>query len=199
MLLSNFNNDRIDKIDSKQKGNFVMKMKLAKSIKNISAFSIVMLGLIGAPMAFAQEATNLGTFNNWTAWKGKDANGIICYVSSQPQESQPTNVNRDPIYFLVINRKGLGTKNEIQTLVGYPLRTGSNPSAILDGKVYSMIVEGSAAWLANTNEEVAFVDGMKRGRELIVKGTSQRGTNTTDTYSLSGVTASMAELDKTCK
>ncbi len=174
-------------------------MKLAKSIRNISAFAVAVLTFISAPMAFAQEATNLGTFKDWTAWKGKDANGIICYVSSQPQESQPTNVNRDPIHFLVINRKGLGTKNEIQTLVGYPLKAGSNPSAILDGKIYAMIIEGSAAWLASTNDERAFVDGMKRGRELIVKGTSQRGTNTTDTYSLSGVTAAIAELDKTCK
>ncbi|MCF6344372.1 MAG: invasion associated locus B family protein [Devosiaceae bacterium] len=181
-----------------------MSNKLAKSIKNISAFAVAMLAFVGAPMAFAQEVTNLGTFKFWTAWKGKDTDGVICYISSQPQDSQPTNVNRDPIHFLVIHRKGSNYFNEIQALVGYPIEIDSKPIAIIDGKSYTMtidteITDGSAAWLASTNDERAFVDGMKRGRELIVKGTSQRGTNTTDTYSLSGVTAAIAEIDKTCK
>ncbi|MGB1026239.1 MAG: invasion associated locus B family protein, partial [Rhodospirillaceae bacterium] len=39
---------------------------------------------------------------------------------------------------------------------------------------------------------------MKRGRDMIVKGTSSRGTVTTDTYSLSGVTAAMNAIDKAC-
>ena len=181
------------------KGYFAMNIKLGKILRKISITSLAIAALFSAPIAFAQEATNLGTFKFWTAWKGKDANGVICYISSTPQDSQPTNVNRDPIHFLVINRNGLGTKNEIQTLVGYPLKEGSNPSAILDGKIYKMIVEGSAAWLASAKDESAFVDGMKRGNELIVKGTSKRGTNTTDKYSLSGVTAALNEIDKSCK
>ena len=149
-------------------------------------------------VAFAQQAESLGTFNYWTAWKSTDANGVICYISSQPQDAQPTNVNRDPIHFLVIQRKGLGTKNEVQTLVGYPLKAGSTPSVSVDGKVYSMIVEGSAAWLASTGDEAAFVDGMKRGAQMVVKATSQRGTDTTDTYSLSGVTAAIGAADNAC-
>ena len=44
----------------------------------------------------------------------------------------------------------------------------------------------------------ALVDALKAGSQLTVRGTSQRGTDTTDTYSLSGVTAAMAEIDKAC-
>ena len=124
-------------------------------------------GVLAAQMfasaAMAQEATSLGTFNYWTAWKSTDANGEICYISSQPQDAQPTNVNRDPIHFMVIHRKGLGTRNEVQTLVGYPLKEGSTPTATIDGKSYPMVIEGSAAWLASTGDEAAFVDAMKRG------------------------------------
>ena len=39
---------------------------------------------------------------------------------------------------------------------------------------------------------------LKAGTTLVVRGTSQRGTNTTDTYSLRGVTAAMTEIDKAC-
>lgn len=165
--------------------------------KYLCAAGVLAAQIFGSA-AMAQEATSLGTFTHWTAWKSSDANGEICYISSQPQDSQPTNVNRDPIHFLIIHRKGLGTKNEVQTLVGYPLKTGSTPTASIDGKSYPMVIEGSAAWLASTGDEAAFVDGMKRGTEMVVKGLSQRGTNTTDTYSLSGVTAAMTEIDKAC-
>jgi hypothetical protein len=33
---------------------------------------------------------------------------------------------------------------------------------------------------------------------MVVRGTSTRGTNTTDTYSLSGVTAAMDAIDAAC-
>ena len=145
------------------------------------------------------QATNLGSFNDWTAWQGSDANGVICYISSAPAESQPGGVNRDPIHFLVIHRKGLGTKNEVQTLIGYPFNsTNANATATVDGKAYPMVAEGAAAWLASTGDESGFVAALKAGTRLVVKGTSKRGTDTTDTYSLRGVTAAMTEIDKAC-
>jgi hypothetical protein len=155
------------------------------------------IALSASPAVLAQ-ATNLGTFNAWTAWQGTDANGVICYISSQPASSEPTNVNRDPIHFLVIHRKGLGTKNEVQTLIGYPFNAAPNATAAVDGRAYPMVTEGSAAWLASAGDEGGFIDAMKAGSTLVVKGKSQRGTDTTDTYSLRGVTAAMGEIDKAC-
>jgi len=153
---------------------------------------------LAAP-ASAQDATNLGTFKAWTAWKGKDANGDMCYISSQPEKSEPDGVKRSPIHFLVIHRKGLGTRNEVQTLIGYPFNTSNaNASATVDGKTYPMVTEGEAAWLASAGDENGFVEALKAGSTLVVRGTSQRGTNTIDTYSLGGVTAAMSEIDKAC-
>ena len=76
--------------------------------------------------------------------------------------------------------------------------TNSNASATIDGKTFPMVTDGEGAWLADTSGEAGFVEAMKAGSNLIVKGTSQRGTNTTDTYSLGGVTAAMQEIDKAC-
>ena len=166
----------------------------------------LLIGLaVGALMAFAmpaqaQQATELGTFNAWTAWQATDASGQICYISSQPQKSEPTGVNRDPVHFMIIHRKGLGTKNEVQTLIGYPFNTtNANASATIDGKAYPMVTEGSAAWLASTGDEAGFVSAFKAGNQMVVRGTSQRGTNTVDTYSLSGATAAMNAIDAACQ
>lgn len=164
-----------------------------------AALFATLIGAVGAVSGAQAQATNLGTFNDWTAWQGSDANGVICYISSQPSDSEPKNVNRDPIHFLVIHRKGLGTKNEVQTLIGYPFNaTSANASATVDGKAYPMVTEGAAAWLASSGDESGFVAALKAGSRLVVKGTSQRGTNTTDTYSLRGVTAAMGEIDRAC-
>lgn len=152
-----------------------------------------------APALAQAKATNLGTFKAWTAWKSTDANGEMCYISASPEKTAPDGVKRSPIHFLVIHRKGLGTKNEVQTLIGYPFNTSSaGASATIDGKTFPMVTEGEAAWLASSGDEGGFVSALKAGTTLVVKGTSQRGTNTTDTYSLSGVTAAMGEIDKAC-
>lgn len=153
-----------------------------------------------APAAQAQQATELGTFNAWTAWQATDASGQMCYISATPQASEPAGANRDPIHFMIIHRKGMGTKNEVQTIIGYPYNsTDAKASASVDGKSYPMVAEGSAAWLASTGDEGGFVRAFKAGSKLTVKGTSQRGTDTIDTYSLSGATAAMNAIDAACK
>lgn len=176
-----------------------------------AAAASIFLGLFGAVGAAAAEAKNLGTFKYWTAWQGTDANGTICYISATPQTMLPTNVDHGDIHFLVIKREKMpvkdasgkttyrSTKNEVQALMGYALKADPAPTASVDGKSYPMVVEGKVAWLASASDEPGFVAAMKAGKQLSVKATSARGTNTSYTYSLSGVTAALASIDKVCK
>ena len=167
------------------------------------ALAVVGLAVLAAPLS-AQEIKQLGTFKSWTAWTGSDANGPMCYISSvpeswTPQEVKGAPVKRSPIHFLVINRKGIGTKNEVQTLVGYPFHpSNANVTASIDGKTFPMVTEGEAAWLAVEADEPSFVEALKAGSKLVVKGTSQKGNNMTDNYNLAGVTAALSEIAKAC-
>jgi hypothetical protein len=193
--------------------------------------------LASAAPALAQSApTNLGTFKAWTAWQGADEYGKICFISAAPDSSEPTQVNgkpinRDPVHFLIIHRDkapainadGTAAKdkngnpvfrkvrNEVQTLMGYPLQPTSDSfthTADIDGKAYPMksipddpatsIKDNEAAWLASMDDEAGFVAALKKGSKLTVHGTSLKGTKTTDTYSLGGVTAAMDAIDKAC-
>src|SRR5690606_37943161 len=114
----------------------------ARGLGAFAAAGMILLGLTGG--ALAQEVENLGTEWFWTAWKGSDNTGVICYVSSQPQPALPCDVNRDPTHFLVPPRKGLGPTNEVQTLVGHPRATDNTPSVTIDGRALDMVVDGSA-------------------------------------------------------
>jgi hypothetical protein len=188
------------------------------------------------PVLAQAAPTNLGSFKAWTAWKGSDEYGTICFISAAPDKSEPAQVdgkpiNRDPAHFLVIHREkapainadGTAAKdkngkpvfrkvrNEVQTLVGYPMKPTTDSfthAALIDGKSWPMksipddpsttIVDSEAAWLASMDDESGFVAALEKGSSLVVKGTSVRGTQTTDTYSLGGVTAAMAAIDKAC-
>ena len=51
--------------------------------------------------------------------------------------------------------------------------------------------------LRKTDNEI--VKAMIRGSQMLIEGTSSRGTETTDTFSLSGFTAAYETANKTCK
>jgi hypothetical protein len=172
---------------------------------------------LAALMAFsnaaaAAEATQLGTFKNWTAWSSADDNGKICYIAGNPQDKQPSSLKHGDIYFFVINREkapvyaadrktvtGYTTKSgEVQAQMGYQVKSDGALSAIIDGKSYPMIADGNNMWLAAEADEPGFVEGMKKGSQLVVKSTSARGNNTSYTFSLSGVTAAMSAISKAC-
>jgi hypothetical protein len=173
-------------------------------LSGLTAIALAAAALPGAAMAQQQPgATNLGTFKAWTAWKATDSSGLICYISADPSDSQPKTVNgkainRDPVHFLIVHRKAMGIKNEVQTLIGYPFSKDVKPTAVIDGKVYQMLSENNAAWLASEGDDAGFVTALKAGTTLVVNGTSAKGTKTVDTYSLAGVTAAMAAIDKAC-
>ncbi len=177
------------------------KMDLARNLRKFTIAAGIAVLATFSVVASAEAATKLGTFKVWTAWTDKDASGKICYVSATPGDSQPTGVNRSPIHFIITHREGAKKRNEVATLIGYPYKPGAEASATVDGKTYPMVTDSAqeAGWLASTADEAGFVSAMKRGSELVVRGISTRGTRTTDTYSLSGVTAAMKEIDKACK
>jgi invasion protein IalB len=87
----------------------------------------------------------------------------------------------------------------VSVLVGYPLKQDSKVSVDIDGKTFSMFTKEDGAWVENIADESVLVDALKAGSKMVVKGTSRRGTNTTDQYSLSGVSAALDSVAKACQ
>ncbi len=156
------------------------------------------VALLGAGSAFAAE--NLGTFNQWTAWTDNDQGAKICYIASNPQTREPTNLNHGDIAqtFLLVTIRPTN-RNEVAVLVDFPISsTNPNASATIDGRSYPMVTEGRAGWLASVEDEPGFVAAMRAGSTLQVRLTSGAGNNTVHTYSLSGVTAALNRASQEC-
>ncbi len=165
-------------------------------------FLIAALAALLAPCATAFAQQDVGVFKYWTTFTQNDPDGKMCFIASQPQDkkySQPV-TGRDPVFFMVTSIPAKGIRNEVSTIIGYPFAPGSDVTVDVDGKKFKMFTsdtQGDTAW-AVADQQAALVEAMKAGHEMTVQGQSKRGTVTTDTYSLSGVTAALDKAASEC-
>lgn len=148
--------------------------------------------------ANAQTPKLVEGFKDWAAYSVDGANGKVCYVASQPKDQQPAGVNRDPVFFMISHWQSRGVRNEASVIIGYPFAENSTVTTDIDGASFTMFTKGDGAWMENTSEESRLVEAMKAGSKMVVRGTSRRGTNTVDTYSLSGITAAINKIAAIC-
>jgi len=146
--------------------------------------------------AAAQDQV-LGKFKDWTAHSYSEPDSKVCNIWSRPIDSKPANVRRGDIYAFVTHRPGVNSRSAVSFQMGYPLRAGESVSLQIGNRKFSLTVEGEAAF-AEVQDETNITNAMRRGNRMVVRGVSTRGTRTTDTYSLSGVTAAHNAINKAC-
>lgn len=161
--------------------------------------------LIASTMAaLPQEAKPIGSFRDWSAYTFSSSSEKSCYIASQPESSKYSQdiSGRDPAFFLVTTRIATDpsktVRDEASTIIGYPFKEGSKVTIDVDGQKFTMFTQGDAGWFEDLGAEDSFITAMKAGNKMTVEGMSGRGTVTTDTYSLSGVTAGLAAVAKEC-
>lgn len=157
-----------------------------------------MLAAMGTEAA-AQKRDLIGSYRDWDAFTGEDSRGNkICYMISVPKDTNPKNVNRGDIYVTVTHRPRAEVRNEVSIIVGYPLRVNTEVTGSIGNRRFDFFTEGDGAWLRTTREDAEFVAAMRAGSSLVVRGTSQRGTNTRDRYSLIGFTVAHQAITQNC-
>lgn len=164
-------------------------------------------GLLAATTAVAVAAappggaTSIGAFKSWTAYTSSESDGKMCFVASQPTGSKydpPGVKSRDPIFFMITIIPAKKIKNEASTIIGYTFKTGSKVTVDVEGAKFTMFTDKDNAWIENPAQEGALVSAMKGGKTMTVQGTSKPGRITTDTYSLSGISAALDAIAKEC-
>jgi hypothetical protein len=179
------------------------------SVKHSISFGFAMfmvLTFMLVPATQAQETdAPVATFNQWRLFVEGSGLSKTCYILGEPQQTAPGNVTRGDIFITLTHRPGQGVRNEVAVSVGYPFSAQSNPFAKIGNTEFNFFTGIQArnsaddwAWLRKLDQQERLVTAMKRGRTLVFKCTSARNTLTTDTYSLSGVTAATKALDAAC-
>lgn len=151
----------------------------------------------------AQSRSRLiGSYRDWDAHQRTLASGAKeCYILSAVKRwsASRRGVRRGDTFITVTHSPSLDIKGEVNVIVGYPLRQGSELRITIDGGTrFDLFTEGDGAWAHDSQEDAALVAAMRRGNALVATASSQRGTKTTDRYSLSGFTAAYNAINRAC-
>jgi len=151
-----------------------------------------------ATAALAQDVKTIGKFKDWTAYTYKEQGSTVCYMASQPIKEEGNYSVRGEVYAIVSHRPKENASNVVSFMAGYPFKDKSEVTVSIDGnKTFTLFTHEENAW-AYDEDDARLVGSMRSGGRMVVKGTSQRGTLTTDTYSLMGFTNAHAAISKAC-
>jgi len=150
------------------------------------------------------QATLLGQYGDWGAYAASPGGQKICFALSKPTSSRDNPPNRrtaaNVVYLFVSTRPAEKVKDEVSVLVtGYALKPGSEATSAVGNANFAMYTQNEGAWVKNAAEENRLVEAMRKGADLVVKATTSRGTQTTDTFSLKGVTQALDRVAQECR
>jgi Invasion associated locus B (IalB) protein len=168
------------------------------SMFRILAIAVAAQGALFATAANAQTVDLVERQGAWSLYADTATPKKVCFIASQPQAVEPIGANRGPIFFYISAWPADGVKAEPSVKVGYPVSGQKDMTVTIGNDVFKLFSKDERGFVADPTDELKLVDAMKKGSTAIVNATSTRGTSTTDTYSLSGITASMNKMGEVC-
>jgi invasion protein IalB len=143
----------------------------------------------------------LGQYGMWGAYTAAPGGKKVCFALAKPSasETNPPNRPRNPVYLFISTRPADKVANEISLVVGYPFKAGAEATAQVGGSSFALYTQQDGAWIKNATDEAKMVDAMRGGDNAVINGTSAKGTQSTDTFSLKGVSQALDRTAQECK
>ena len=154
-----------------------------------------------AAVAGGAEPTLIGQFGTWGAYTATPNGKKVCFALAKPSSSKtnPPNRPRDPAYAFISTRPAEKVTNEVSNMIGYAVKPGSESTLEVGGAAYAMYTQGDGLWIKNAAEEERMVEAMRKAADVVVKGVSAKGTETTDTFSMKGLSQALDKLAQDCR
>lgn len=170
--------------------------------KTVTAPLLLAALLAAAPAAAQDSANRVNTETDWSVFVEDDP--TQCWIVSAPKlirntrDGREVAAQRGDIRLFVSYWPGDGKDGEVSATGGYPYADGSTVTIQVGSETFEMFTDGELAWAASPTDDARIVAAMKRGSEAVVTGQSGRGTQTSDTFSLLGFTAAVADAEQRC-
>lgn len=166
-----------------------------------SAALAAALAFSGAAQTQAQTPApaKLHQYEYWGAYSYKADKKTVCYILSTPVKQEPAGVRHGDNFFLISKRGSSGKLSfEPQFMAGYDLKPQSKVTASVGNKSFDLFTKGNSAWVEGEKQESALLALMRSGSVMDIKAVSKRGTDTSYSYSLKGISAALKAAQK-CK
>lgn len=147
------------------------------------------------------EPTLVGQYATWGAYVAMPNGKKVCFALAKPASSKtnPPNRPRDPGYAFVSTRPAEKVTNEVSIMIGYQVKPGADSTLAIGNARYAMYAQGDGLWIKNAAEEERLIDAMRKGADATVKATSAKGTDTTDVFSLKGLSQALDKVAQECR
>jgi len=154
-----------------------------------------------AAVAGGVKPTLLGQYGDWGAYTASPGGKKICFAIAKPSssESNPPNRPRNPAYMFISSRPADKVSNEVSIIIGYPFKPSSEATVDIGSTPFALYTQQDGAWIKNAADEAHMVEAMRAGQSAVVKGMSAKGTRTTDTFSLRGLSQALDRTGQDCK
>jgi invasion protein IalB len=153
------------------------------------------------PAVGGVQPTLLGQYGDWGAYTAAPSSRKICFALAKPGKAatNPANRPRDPAYMFIASRPAEKVKDEVSIVIGYGFKPNTDATLDVAGSQFAMYTQNDGAWIKNAADETRLVEALRRGTDAVIKGTSARGTQSTDTYSLKGLAQALDRVAQECR
>ena len=145
-----------------------------------------------------EDLKSLGKFKDWQSFVLVKEGVKTCFAQSIPVVKAPKKFKRDSSRLFISFRPAENIKNEISVTNGYEFKLKAPVSAKSGKKKYDLFSKGRFAWVVDNKDEVKLISTMKKASRLMIIGNSEKGTETTDYYSMMGFTKAYNSAKKSC-
>jgi len=164
---------------------------------NKTIFSLFITILL-TNLANAEDLKSVGKFKDWESFILLQNENKICFAQSIPVVRAPKKLKRKPSRLFVSFRPAENIKNEVSVTNGYEFKIKAPVTAKSGKKSYDLFSKGKFAWVVDNKDEGKLITIMKKASRLMIIGTTNKGDQTTDHYSMMGFTKAYNSAKKSC-
>ena len=145
-----------------------------------------------------ESIKSIGKFKDWESFIISQEGNKVCFAQSVPVVRAPKKLKREPSRLFISFRPGENIKNEVSVTNGYEFKLKAPVTAKSGKKSYDLFSKGKFAWVVDDDDEKKLIRTMKKASRLMIIGSTQKGDQTTDHYSMMGFTKAYNTAKKSC-
>ena len=159
---------------------------------------IILLSFVFNIANAEENLKSLGKFKDWESFLLSKEGIKTCFAQSTPILRAPKKLKREPSRLFVSFRPAENVKSELSVTNGYKFKLKA-PVVVKSGKkTYSLFSKGRFAWTEDIEEDQKLITTMRKASRLMIIGSSEKGEQTTDHYSMMGFTKAYNAAKKSC-
>lgn len=166
----------------------------------LTVLALPALALLSGPASAAPpEPKLIGIFRDWNAFMLDEASGPVCWMVSRPKKQEGDFTKRGDVFLLITHRPAERSFDVVNFIAGYPFADRSEVQVQIGKQSFKLFSEGEQAWARDEATDKAIAQSLRQGSTLVIRGTSLRGSRTTDTFSLAGSGGAYQAIGSACE